>query len=96
MLRAIRFSVQLNFSIDAATYDAIHDNADLIKEISWERIRDEFLKMLSSEYPKQAILMLDETGLLDHILPELQAGKGMEQGRSPRHHSLGTLPRCSQ
>ncbi len=80
MLRAIRFSVQLNFSIDAATYDAIHDNADLIKEISWERIRDEFLKMLSSEYPKQAILMLDETGLLDHILPELQAGKGMEQG----------------
>ncbi len=80
MLRAVRFSVQLNFSIDSATYDALSTHADLIREISWERIRDEFLKMLMSPFPKQAILMLDDTGLLDHILPELQAGKGMEQG----------------
>ena len=84
MLRAIRFSVQLNMKIDQPTYQAITTNANLIQHISFERIRDEFLKMLLSNYPKEAVLLLDKTGLLQHIIPELAEGKGVLQAG---HHT---------
>lgn len=84
MLRAIRFSVQLNMQIENDTFDAIITNASLLKHISFERIRDEFLKMISSEFPKEAIELLDETGLLKYIIPELLDGKGVIQGG---HHT---------
>ncbi|GIK83949.1 MAG: HDIG domain-containing protein [Patescibacteria group bacterium] len=84
MLRAIRFSVQLNMKIEKSTFEAIVTNAQLLKHVSFERIRDEFLKMLKSNFPKEAILMLDETGLLKYILPELLDGKGVNQGG---HHT---------
>ncbi|MGD9129789.1 MAG: HDIG domain-containing protein [Candidatus Woesebacteria bacterium] len=98
MLRAIRFAVQLNMEIDTKTYKSIKTNADLIKHISWERIRDEFLKMLSSDYPKKAIKLLDETGLLQYILPELSDTKGVDQGGHHTtdvwNHSLDSLQYC--
>lgn len=84
MARAIRFSVQLNLHIDEPTFTAITAHAHLISHISWERIRDEFLKMLKSPYPAEAIELLDEAGLLTHIMPELLATKGVEQGG---HHT---------
>lgn len=84
MLRAIRFSVQLNMQIESDTFDAIITNASLLKHISFERIRDEFLKMIASEFPKEAIELLDETGLLKYIVPELLDGKGVNQGG---HHT---------
>jgi len=62
MLRALRFSAQLGFEIDNETYSAILHNARLIKNISVERIRDEFRKILMSERPEY-VALLDETGL---------------------------------
>lgn len=84
MMRAIRFSVQLNLEIDPATFDGITARAELIKHVSWERIRDEFIKMLKSNYPAEAVELLDVAGLLTHILPELELTKGVEQGG---HHT---------
>lgn len=98
MLRAIRFSVQLNMKIDSETFTAISDHASLIKRISWERIRDEFWKILKSDYPAEGIELLDEVGLLTYILPELQAGKGVAQGGHHTTdvwtHSIEALREC--
>lgn len=98
LLRAIRFSVQLNMQIDDETYVAIIKNANLIEHISWERIRDEFLKMIKSDYPKEAIEILDETGLLKIIIPELLEGKMVMQGghhiSDVWNHSLDALGEC--
>lgn len=84
MLRAVRFSVQLGFSIDPETLAAIKEHAQLLRHISGERIRDEFFKMLTSARPKQALELLDETNLLQEFLPELLKAKGVEQGG---HHT---------
>lgn len=98
MLRAIRLSVQLNFSIDEETYSALAQLAPHISHISWERISAEFLKMLASPYPAEAIKLLDVTGMLDHILPELYEGKGVQQGGHHTTdvwtHSLDALAAC--
>ncbi|MEA2056375.1 MAG: HDIG domain-containing protein [Patescibacteria group bacterium] len=84
MLRAIRFSTQLNMEIEPLALNSIKKQAHLIKAISWERIRDEFLRMLSSNQPDLAIKILDQTGLLEHIMPELLPTKNVEQGG---HHT---------
>lgn len=84
MLRAVRFAVQLGFTIDPEIMTAIKQHAALLRHISGERIRDEFFKMLLSDRPKQAILLLDQTGLLAIFLPELVATKGVQQGG---HHT---------
>ncbi|MCQ2978825.1 MAG: CCA tRNA nucleotidyltransferase [Clostridia bacterium] len=69
MLRAIRFSAQLDFNIDPNTYKAIKNNSHLIKNISVERIRDEITKIIMSDSPEK-FLMLYDTGLLKYIMPE--------------------------
>ncbi|MCB9812924.1 MAG: HD domain-containing protein [Pseudomonadales bacterium] len=98
LLRAIRFSIQLNMQIDDQTFEAIIKNSHLIQHVSWERIRDELLKMLSSNYPKEAIKILDETGLLKIIIPELIEGKGVMQGghhiSDVWNHNLDSLDNC--
>ena len=71
MLRAIRFSCQLGFKIENKTFEAIINNANLIKNISKERIRDELCKILISSSPSKGIDMLQKTGLLEFIIPEL-------------------------
>ncbi len=71
MLRALRFSAQIGFDIESETMKAIFDNAPLIKNISMERIRDEFLKLLNSDRPqKTEDIVL--TGLSDYFFPELK------------------------
>lgn len=80
MLRAIRFSTQLGFAIDYETMEAISKNADLIKNISSERIHDELVKIIESNNPSIGIAMLSKLGLLKHIIPELEEGIGCEQG----------------
>lgn len=98
LLRAVRFSVQLNFAIEEETYQAIKSTASLLKTISAERIRDEFLKMLKSNFPREAVMLLDETGLLEQFLPELLTMKDVAQ--SGHHltdvwvHSLDALAAC--
>jgi poly(A) polymerase/tRNA nucleotidyltransferase (CCA-adding enzyme) len=79
MLRAIRFSVQLGFAVSYETMQAISDNANLIKNISFERIRDEFNKIIMSNNPVVGVGLLHKLGLLKHIIPELEEGIGCEQ-----------------
>lgn len=89
MMRAIRFAAQLGFTIEKETFAAITQHAELITQISWERIRDELLKTLSADSTSNAadaIMHLRETGLLKHIMPELEACFGVEQKSPERHH----------
>jgi putative nucleotidyltransferase with HDIG domain len=86
LMRAVRFATQLQFTIEVNTWRAIQDNAQNISHVSWERIRDELLKILASESPEKGIMLLDESGLLAYILPELLKGKGISQERPGRHH----------
>lgn len=79
MLRAVRFAVQLGFQIDPPVLAAIKEHVEKIAKVSVERIRDEFCKILTSEDPVRGIRLLDETGLLKFILPELETLKGVEQ-----------------
>lgn len=98
LIRAIRIATQLNFEIDPKTYSAILENAHLIKEIVSERIRDELFKLLSSENPYEGLVKLRGSGILQIILPELEACFGIVQ-EGPKHdrvydigeHSLLTL-----
>ncbi len=80
MIRAIRFSCQLNFSLSQETYESILKNSDLIKKISTERIRDEFIKIINSENPAAGITLLQKFGLLKNLIPELEEGMGCIQG----------------
>lgn len=79
MLRAVRFSVQLGFSISHETGESILRNSELIKNISAERIRDEFVKIINSKNPSAGIVMLQKFGLLKNIIPELEDGIGVMQ-----------------
>lgn len=88
MLRAIRFSAQLGFTLDPRTLQAIHDEAGRIQSISWERIRDEMTKLICSPYVSlRTFDMLRSTGLLAYILPELDVCFGVEQKSPNRHHT---------
>lgn len=86
LLRAVRFASQLGFQIEPETYKSIVKNAHLIQKISWERIRDEFFKILKSPYSADGILVLKNTGLLHFILPELEECFNVPQKSPKRHH----------
>lgn len=86
LLRLIRFATQTGFTVEDNTWQAAKKNVHLIQRISKERIRDELLKILASVNPYQGIIMLDEIGILDIIIPELSRGKGLSQERPGRHH----------
>ena len=79
MLRAVRFACQLNFSVSYETMESILKNSGLIKNISEERIHDEFVKIIMSKNPASGIVMLQKFGLLKNIIPELEEGIGCEQ-----------------
>ena len=82
MLRAVRFSAQLEFRVEQDTHEAIDNHADLLKNISSERIRDEFSKLVDSKHPEHGMQVARETGLLQHFLPEMIEGYQVEQYRS--------------
>ncbi len=98
LMRAIRIAAELEFEIDKKTFEAIKQNANLIKEIAWERIRDELFKILASGNPDTGIIRLREVKISQIILPELEKCFGIIQ-KGPRHtrvydigeHSLLTL-----
>lgn len=102
LIRAIRIAAKLNFEIEMETKNAITKNVALIKNIALERIRDELFKILSSENPYEGIVKLRETGILQIILPELEACFGIQQ-EGPKHdrvydigdHSLLALKECT-
>jgi tRNA nucleotidyltransferase (CCA-adding enzyme) len=77
MLRAVRLACELDFKIDKATLQAIERNSSMIKKVSLERIRDEFTKILLSNYPRRGFILLHRLGLLRFIMPELQKCVGI-------------------
>ncbi len=83
LLRAIRIATQLGFKIEKNTLKAVKTNAPLIKEIAWERIKEELFKLLASNYPADGIVLLEQANLLQYILPELRRGIDLDQ---PKHH----------
>jgi len=93
MMRAVRFACQLNFEIYPETLRAITKNKERINIISKERISDELNKIILSKKPSRGFFILDKTGLLDLIFPELTALKGVENidGLSHKDNFLHTL-----
>jgi poly(A) polymerase len=101
MLRAIRFSCTLDFSIEENTFNAIKRNADRVKILSKERITEELNKIIMSEVPSKGFFKLDETGILEIIFPEFVNLKGVEYVGSMGHkdnflHTLEVLDNISQ
>ena len=86
MIRAIRISAQLGFTIEDKTLQGIKNNTPLINKIAKERVRDELLKILASPYPAEGIELLRNAGLLVEIIPELEKCFGVEQKSPGRHH----------
>lgn len=86
MMRAIRIATQLQYLIEDKTFSAIKANATLLKQISYERIRDELLKIMASDFPADGITLLRNAGLINIILPELEKCFGVKQKSPERHH----------
>jgi tRNA nucleotidyltransferase (CCA-adding enzyme) len=78
-LRAVRFAAQLGFEIEETTLAAIRPSIDRFLLVSPERVREEFSKILASPLPSRGLRLLESTGLLGHISPELAACRGVEQ-----------------
>ncbi len=82
ILRAIRFSCELSFEIEPKTEKAIFENSHLLKNISLERIRDEFTKIVMSLRPMDGLLTMKKLGILKYVLPELEKTIGVEQNKA--------------
>ncbi len=89
MLRAVRFAARFEFEIEAETLAAIRRQAQEIQVVSRERVRDELTKMLTEGHARRAFLLLDESGLLREVLPEISTMKGVQQ--PPEFHPEGDV-----
>jgi poly(A) polymerase len=89
LIRAIRFAARLKFEIEPATFDAIRRDHALILEVASERVRDELVRILTEGGARRGFEMLDESGMLDDLLPEVAAMKGVEQ--PPEYHPEGDV-----
>jgi tRNA nucleotidyltransferase (CCA-adding enzyme) len=83
MIRVVRLSATLGFAVEPATLAAIKSNAALVAHLSGERIAAELVKLLDAERPSVGLRLLADTGLLDHIAPELAAQRGVPQNKVP-------------
>jgi poly(A) polymerase len=89
LLRAVRFAARFGFRIELATSDAIRRHAHEVTAVSAERVRDELTKLLTEGAARHGFELLDETGLLQAVLPEIAAMKGVEQ--PPQYHPEGDV-----
>jgi len=89
MLRAIRFVARFEYTIEPSTFRAIQELAPQIEVVSRERVRDELTRMLTEGHARRAFTLLDESGLLAHVLPEISAMKGVAQ--PPDFHPEGDV-----
>jgi poly(A) polymerase len=89
MLRAVRFSARFGYELDPATLAAIREMAPQMSQVSHERVREELTKMLTEGHARDAFHLLDESGLLEQVLPEISAMKGVEQ--PPQYHPEGDV-----
>ncbi|MGQ9621821.1 MAG: CCA tRNA nucleotidyltransferase [Bacteroidales bacterium] len=100
MVRAIRFATQLDFKIDDKTFESIKKNRERIKIVPAERITAEIIKIMSASKPSKGYILLDRSGLLEIIFPELANLKGVEKKEGKAHkdnflHSLKVLDNVS-
>jgi len=89
MLRGVRFAARFDYVIEPATLAAIQKLASKIQQVSFERVREELTKMLTEGHARRAFELLDLSGLLREVLPEIAAMKGVEQ--PPQFHPEGDV-----
>jgi poly(A) polymerase len=89
ILRGLRFAVQLGFEIEAETFKVMTSLAPKVKEIATERVRDELIKGFTSKQPRRFLELLDQSGVLEIVLPEMLKLKGVEQ--PPEFHPEGDV-----
>ncbi|MCH8819761.1 MAG: HD domain-containing protein [Acidobacteria bacterium] len=89
ILRALRLACQLGFEIEEETYHQVQRFAPELTQVSWERIRDELLKILTGPDPSRGLNLLLDSGVLERILPEAAAMAGVEQ--PPQFHPEGDV-----
>ena len=89
MIRAVRFAARLNFTIEPSTFAAIQRLAPTITDIAWERIGDEITRILTEGSARRGFELLDESGLMKVVMPEIAALKGTWQ--SPDYHPEGDV-----
>jgi poly(A) polymerase len=89
MMRAVRFAARFGFAMEAQTFRAIHRHAKEIHQVSSERVREELTKMLIEGAARRAFELLEENGLLEQVLPEIAAMKGVAQ--PPQFHPEGDV-----
>src|SRR5208282_4734193 len=89
MLRAVRFAARFGYQIDPATFEAIRALRSEIHQVSRERMRDELVKMVTEGQARRAFELLDQTGLLKEVLPEVDKMHGIEQ--PPQFHPEGDV-----
>jgi poly(A) polymerase len=89
MMRAVRFAARFGFAIEPGTNDAIYQHAPEIRQVSAERLREELTKLLTEGAARRGFELLDETGLLSRVLPEIHAMKNVPQ--PPQYHPEGDV-----
>ena len=101
MMRAVRFATQLNFAIEERTFNSIKENAERIRIVSPERVVTELNKIIMCEHPSKGFILLEKSGLLKIIIPDLDNLKGVEtkEGKAHKdnfHHSIKVLDNISK
>lgn len=95
IMRAVRLAAELDFQLEPRTEAAIGEAVDQLGKISTERIRDEFVRILESSQPMNALILSHKLGILKYISPELEEGIGIEQNQAHSfdvfEHNLRTL-----
>lgn len=96
VLRAVRFSAELGFTINKETEKALYDSREMLEKIAKERIRDEFSKIIMSDSPMVSIFMCQKLGILKYIIPELEEGLETEQNQAHSYTVFEHLLRSLQ
>jgi len=101
MIRAIRFAAQLNFSIEEKTFSSITDNSERIMIVSAERIIAELNKIIMTDHPSSGFILLEKSGLLKYVFPEIDNLKGIDKQGGKAHkdnflHSVRVLDNISR
>ena len=89
LMRAVRFAARFGFAMEAATLEAVRRHAPELTQVSAERLRDELTKLLAEGAARRGFELLEDTGLLPVVLPEIAAMKGVEQ--PPQYHPEGDV-----
>ncbi len=86
LLRAVRLASELGFVIEPQTFEAIKRHVPLLQNVSSDRIREEFMRIMASDFPADGVMLLKNSGILAVILPELEQTFGVPQQSPKRHH----------